>query len=403
MDLTFSAEERAFQADVREFLRAHLSDDLRRAATLTPTVFVEKDIALRWQSILHAKGWLAYFWPQEYGGAGWSPVKRYIFEAECARAGAPGLIPLGLKYVGPVIFTFGSHQQKSYFLPRILSGEDYWCQGYSEPGAGSDLAAIQTRAVRDGDHYIVNGTKIWTTHAHFANWMFTLVRTQTGGKPQDGISFLLIPMTAPGVRVTPIITLGLDHEVNQVFLDDVRVSVDNLVGQEGEGWRYAKFLLEFERGGGTVSGKLKSELAQARRAARQQQNADGQPLLDDPVIAEALDGLEIDIMALEMTELRVLSALEAGQNPGAQASMLKVLATEIEQRISEWALAVLGLNALPYDAARPLYGPRNEAPLIPDHAVGVTARYLNKRAASIYGGSNEIQRDIIAKMVLGLR
>lgn len=403
MDLNFTAEERAFQAEVRAFLEQNLTDDLRDAAARTTTVFVERDIALKWQGILNEKGWLAYFWPKEYGGTGWGPVYRYIFEAECARAGAPGLIPLGLKYVGPVIFTFGTEEQKKHFLPRILSGEDYWCQGYSEPGAGSDLAAVQCRAVRDGDHYVVNGTKIWTTHAHYANWMFTLVRTTPGTRPQEGISFLLIPFDLPGIKIDPIITIGRDHEVNQVFLDDVRVPAEYLVGEEGKGWQYAKFLLEFERGGGMASGRLRHELRHARTVAAREVSDTGGSMADDPLFAAELADIEMEIMALEMTELRVMSAVNAGQNPGAQASMLKTLATEIEQKISAAAIRALGPRALPFAEARPLYGPRPEGHLIEPDAEPLMAQYLNKRAASIYGGTNEIQRDIIAKMVLGLR
>lgn len=402
MDLDFSEEDRAFQAEVRTFLDENLTDELRAATAKTTTVFVDKDPALAWQRILHEKGWVGYFWPEKYGGTGWSPTRRFIFEAECARAGAPGLIPLGLKYVGPVIFTFGTDAQKDYFLPRILSGEDYWCQGYSEPGAGSDLAAVQCKAVRDGDEYVVNGTKIWTTHAHFANWIFCLVRTGQTEKPQTGISFLLIPMDAPGVKVEPIITLARDHELNQVFFDDVRVPATNLVGEEGKGWQYAKFLLEFERGGGSASVRLGEELAHAWRLAALFPADGGGTMADDPRVADALTQIEVEIMALEMTELRIASALGAGANPGAKASMLKTVATEIEQRLSEVAIDILGPEGLPFAPERPLYGPTNREPVQDPEAEAVMAQYLNKRAATIYGGTNEIQRDIIARMVLGL-
>ena len=260
MDLTFNAEERAFEKEVRDFIAANLTPEMKRATALTPSVFSDPDIGMAWQRALHRKGWGAPGWPVDHGGPDWTPAQRWIFEAECARAGVPNVNVMGVKMVGPVIIGFGSPEQKNFYLPRILSGEDYWCQGYSEPGSGSDLSSLKTRAVRDGDDYIINGTKIWTTHAHHANRMFALVRTNETERQQDGISFILIDMKSPGITTRPILTIGGDHEVNQVFFDDVRVPVANRVGEEGKGWTYGKYLLEFERGAGIASAKLRDAL-----------------------------------------------------------------------------------------------------------------------------------------------
>lgn len=399
MDLSFSPEDLAFQREVRAFLDEKLPEDIRTATELTTTVFVEKDIALRWQSILNEKGWLAYFWPEEYGGPGWSSTQRYIFQQECARAGAPGIIPMGIRYVGPVIFTFGSQKQKDFFLPKILTGEHYWCQGYSEPGAGSDLASLKCKAERDGDEYVVNGTKIWTTHAHHADWIFCLVRTDNTGRKQQGISFLLIDMNTPGITIEPIITMGLDHEVNQVFFDDVRVPVENLVGEENQGWEYAKFLLQFERSGG-ASGGLKAGLAHLKMIAGAEIK-DTEPLIKDSAFATEIAKVEIGIMGLEMTELKIMSTLSAGQPPGPESSVLNSIAVNLSQRMSELCIEALSHYSLPFKHVRPMYGTNEWFPG-PDYAPPVMGTYLNKRAASIFGGSNEVQRDIIAKMVLRL-
>ena len=260
MDLTFSAEERAFEQEVRDFIAPNLTPEMKRATALTPSVFSDPDIGMAWQRALHRQGWGAPGWPVDHGGPDWTPAQRWIFEAECARGGVPNVNVMGVKMVGPVIIGFGSPEQKNFYLPRILSGEDYWCQGYSEPGSGSDLASLKTRAVRDGDDYVINGTKIWTTHAHHANRMFALVRTNDTERKQDGISFILIDMKSPGITTRPILTIGGDHEVNQVFFDDVRVPVANRVGEEGKGWTYGKYLLEFERGSGIASAKLRDAL-----------------------------------------------------------------------------------------------------------------------------------------------
>ena len=353
---------------------------------------------MAWQRSLHKKGWGAPGWPVEHGGPGWTPAQRWIFEAESARAGAPNVNVMGVKMVGPVIIGFGSPEQKNFYLPRILAGEDYWCQGYSEPGSGSDLASLKTRAVRDGDDYIINGTKIWTTHAHHANRMFALVRTNETERQQDGISFILIDMKTPGITTRPILTIGGDHEVNQVFFDDVRVPVSNRVGEEGKGWTYGKYLLEFERGSGIASAKLRDALKTVCDLA--ESGATGRAI-DDADIALRMSEIEVDIDALEMTELRVLSALQTGQNPGAVSSLLKLRVSEIRQAVTRLGVDVIGHDGLYVEPGRPLYK-LNEAPGIPEEMLPVVPEYLNSRAYTIFGGSSEIQRDIVAKMVLGL-
>ncbi|MEO0410584.1 MAG: acyl-CoA dehydrogenase family protein [Pseudomonadota bacterium] len=403
MDIDFSAEEIAFRNEVRVWLRANLPDHLKTAMANTPSVFVEHDIMLEWQRILNSKGWLAYFWPEEYGGTGWTPTQRYIFEKELALAGAPGLVVLGLKLVAPVIYTYGTQAQKEKFLPNILNGDDYWCQGYSEPGSGSDLASLKTKAVRDGDTYIVNGTKIWTTHAHFANWMFCLVKTDTECKPQKGISFVLIDMDQPGIDVKPIITMGGDHEVNQVFLDDVRVPVENRVGEEGQGWEIAKFLLENERGGSCHSPALIADLEKLRgQAALQPAGCEDAMLSEDGHFREQIARIELDAQALEISELRILAELAQGRRPGPQTSMIKTLASEIRQRIDYLRVEAFGYDGMQLEYSRPLYGNARPIPVGPEDAQIAMPAYLNGRAWSIFGGTSEVQRTIIAKTVLGL-
>ncbi len=402
MDLRFTEADHAFRQEVQAFLAENLTDDLKRATRETPTVFVEADISVKWQKALAERGWGAPSWPQEFGGPGWSVSQRYIFNQECARADAPNPSPSGLQLVGPVIMKFGSDWQKEYFLPRIISGEDYWCQGYSEPGSGSDLAALKCKATPDGEDYIVSGTKIWTTHAHYANWIFCLVRTSDTGKRQEGITFLLIPMDLAGISVRPITTIGGDHEVNYVFFDDVRVPQKYRVGEEGEGWTYAKYLLEWERGGGLFASRLRVKLDRLKAMARAEFGAaEGGALINDPHFAHKLAAVEVDLTALEFSELRILSALEAGENPGPISSILKIRQSQLTQDIAELAVEALGMNALPWHAERPLYH-RNEPPIGPDHAPPVVPAHLNARAYTIFGGSTEIQKDIIAKLVLGL-
>jgi acyl-CoA dehydrogenase len=393
MDLDLTPDELEFRDEVRAFLAQSLPPELAAAGRRNSSVFCEPAYSLPWQRILHAKGWVAPSWPKEHGGTGWSEMQRAIFAAECAAAGAPPLAPMGLRMVGPCIIGCGTDEQKARYLPRILSGEDYWCQGYSEPGAGSDLASLQLRADTDGDDYVLSGSKIWTTHAHFANRMFCLVRTRFEGKPQAGITFLLLDMTSPGITVKPIITLAGEHEVNQVFFDGVRVPRSGRVGAENEGWTVAKYLLEFERGGGMGPGL---QIAIGRTRANAQ--ADG---LDDPAYRRRLAEAEIHLQAVDMTERRVLSAFASGQKPGPASSMLKMVGTETMQQVDELSLEAAGLYAAVDQPAARAPG-ANVEPVGPDRSLIAMARYLNDRAASIYGGSNEIQRDIIARVVLGL-
>jgi acyl-CoA dehydrogenase len=393
MDLTLSAEELAFQQRVRDFIAEKLTADLKRAQALTASVFAEPEITGAWHRALYERGWVAPAWPVEYGGAEWTPVQRWIFETECARAGTPAVSPMGVRMVGPVIMRFGSSEQKQFYLPRILSGEDYWCQGYSEPGSGSDLASLKTRAVRDGDAYVVNGTKIWTTHAHYANRMFALVRTAETPRPQDGISFVLIDMTSSGITTRPIRTIGGDHEVNQVFFDDVRVPVRDLVGEENKGWSYGKYLLEFERGGDMVAARLRQSLREIAAIASDHP-------VEDTDLALRLAEVEVDIDALEITELRIMSALQRGQNPGTAASLLKLRASEIHQAVTRLGVEVIGYDALYWEPTRPLYG-LNQMPPIPEQELTIVPEFLNRRAYTIFGGTSEIQRDIIAKSVIG--
>ena len=401
MDLTFSPAEREFQAEVRAFLADKITPDLHRSHALTPSVFSDPDVGNRWQRILFQQGWAAPTWPKEYGGPGWTIAQRYIWEVESALAGAPSVTPMGLKMVGPVIMKFGTQAQKDFYLPRILKAEDYWCQGYSEPGSGSDLASLKTRAVRDGDHYVINGSKIWTTHAHHANMMFALVRTSEEPKKQDGISFILIDMKTPGISVRPILTIGGDHETNQVFFDDVRVPVENRVGAEGQGWSYGKYLLEFERGGSMSSGRLNAVLHHIEKLASTYTDG-GRPVSEDPAIRLRMSQVEIDIDALEMTELRMMSSLQTGQNPGpVSSSLAKLRNSEIKQALTALAVDVLGQDALVWEGRRPLYE-LNDAPLIPEEALTALPEYLNSRAYTIFGGTSEVQRDIIAKVVIGL-
>lgn len=396
LDLT--AEETAFEAEVRAFIAANLTPEMRRAQALTPSVFSDPQVVAPWQKALNAKGWVAPGWPKEYGGTGWTLMQRWIFETECARAGVPSISPMGVKMVGPVIIGFGTPEQKRHYLPRMLSGEDYWCQGYSEPGSGSDLASLKTRAVRDGDSYVVNGTKIWTTHAHYANRMFALVRTETGARPQDGISFLLIDMKTPGISIRPILTIGGDHEVNQVFFDNVRVPVADRVGEEGKGWSYGKYLLEFERGSGIASAKLRQGLDHVLALARSETTAQA---IGDPDIAREAARIDVDIDALEMTELRLLAAMQAGEQPGAISSLIKLRISEIRQAVTRLGVEVIGLDALAVEPMRPLYA-INEAPAVSEEVLPVVPEHLNGRAWTIFGGASEIQRDILAKLMLGL-
>ena len=366
----------AFQSEVRDFIAANLPDDLRDAAARATSVFIDPAVSLPWQRILNARGWAAPDWPADHGGPGWTDLQRYIFAAECARAGAPNLAPMGLKMVAPVIMHFGTPEQRAHYLPRILSGADYWCQGFSEPGAGSDLASLQLRAVADGDDYVLTGSKIWTTHAHFANRMFCLVRSSTAGKPQAGISFLLLDMASRGITVEPIRTLAGDHELNPVFFDDVRVPQANRLGAENAGWSVAKHLLTFERGG-RYAPALIGRLNRLRRR-------DGV----DPALRAALDREAVTLRALQALEMKAMQGI--GGDAALYASVLKILGTETAQRIDRLACEVAG------------YAAWAEADGQADAEAAIAVpRYLNDRAASIYAGSNEIQRDLIARTLLG--
>ena len=398
MDMNFSPEETAFREEVRAFLKEALPEAL--AAKVLTGKRIKKEDYLTWHRALSARGWLAWHWPVEHGGAGWTPVQKHIFEEECIGAGAPRVIPFGLNMLGPVLIEFGTEAQKRHYLPRILADEDWWCQGYSEPGAGSDLASLQTRAVRDGDEYVVNGQKTWTTLGHYADWMFCLVKTDTAVKPQAGISFLLIDMKSPGVTVRPIVTLDGEHESNEVFLEDVEVPLENLVGEENKGWTCAKFLLGYERTGIAGVAFAKQSLGHLKQVARSQ-SKDGRPLAEDPLFAARLAQVEIDLMAMETFNLRTVSAAAAGGAPGVESSMLKIKGTVIRQEITDLLRRAIGPYALPFVPEAFDEG-TNAPPIGPDYAMPLARQYFNMRKLSIYGGSNEIQRNIIAKRMLRL-
>ena len=398
MDLNFTQEDKKFQKEVRDFIAENYP--FSRYEKKKARSDLEKEDFLAWHRILHKKGWVAPGWPVEYGGTGWTATQKYIWNEENGAAGTVGTLPFGLQMVAPVIYTFGSDEQKKKFLPRILSGEDWWCQGYSEPGSGSDLASLKTKAVREGDHYIVNGSKTWTTLAQHADWIFCLVRTDSDAKAQEGISFLLIDMKTPGIEVRPIITIDGSHEVNEVFLTDVKVPVENRVGEENKGWTYAKFLLGHERSGIAAVSRSKKQVERLKEIAFAEKE-DNAPLIQDDSFGQKVADLEIDLTALEITELRTLASESAGKGPGPESSILKIKGTEIQQRITELTMEAVGHYAQPYLRDIDLEG-LNEFPVGPEHADGVSGSYLNMRKTSIYGGSNEIQHNIIAKMVLGL-
>ena len=398
MDLAFSPDEQAFRSEVRAFLDAELPDDLRHKVRQRREL--EREDYLRWQRILHARGWIAGSWPKEYGGCDWTPAQRHIFDEECHAADAPPLLPFGLQMVGPVIYTFGRPDQKEFFLPRLLSGEHWWCQGYSEPGSGSDLASLQTAAVRDGDDYIINGQKIWTSLAHHADWIFCLVRTRKEGKHQEGISFLLIDMKTPGITVRPLILMDQGHHVNEVFFENVRVPVANRIGEENRGWTYAKFLLGNERAG-IAEVAWNKKLLQRLKEMAADTPASGDRLLDDAVFSRKVAETEVKLTALEYCNLRILAAMQEGSPPGGEASMLKLLGSEVTQAITELTVEALGYYAAPYELADRTPG-SNWSPVGPDAVEGVMGQHLFMRAITIAGGSSEVQKNIIAKMVLGL-
>jgi alkylation response protein AidB-like acyl-CoA dehydrogenase len=401
LDLRFSNEELDFREEVREFLARDFTPELRAAAARQAGIFADYELTLRWWSILCERGWIAPSWPKEYGGTGWSPVERYLFDRECAIAGTPVLPAMGLVMCGPVLMRFGTAEQKAYFLPRIRSGECFFCQGYSEPQAGSDLAALATRAVLEDGHYVINGTKIWTTYAHHANWMFALVRTSIEGKPQAGITFLLLPMSLTGIQVRPIISISADHDVNQVFFTDVRVPVANRVGEENGGWQIAKYLLEFERGGHSHAARVQRVIENAR-ALIAECRAHGAASQEARDLELELAELEIANMSIEMLERRMLCQVLSGKSSGdAGASTLKLLGAETLQAATDLAMRALGEYACVDQRLA-----RGSHPLVatigPKNGSVATARYLNMRAASIFGGSTEIQRNILARAALGL-
>ena len=395
MDLNYSADELAFRDEVRGWLEANLPGELRDKVVRYERL--SRDELLRWHRILAARGWIAPSWPREWGGTDWSVVERYIFEEECGYAGAPPLVPFGLAMCAPVLVKFGTPEQQQRFLPRIYHGEDVWCQGYSEPGSGSDLASLSTWAVRRGGHYVVNGQKTWTTLAHMADWIFCLVRTDRAAeKKQEGISFLLIDLKSPGITVRPLVLMDGGHEVNEIFFEDVEVPVEHRVHEEGRGWMVAKFLLGHERMNTARIGTSKRELESLKAFAARQRKG-GRPLLDDPRFRDKLSRLEVELMALTITNLRFLDRLRGGRAPGADVSMLKIKGTEIQQRLTE----------LMMQAAGPLAQPMTPIADYDDDgfdrfAASLAPRYCNFRKTSIYAGSNEIQRNIIAKHALGL-
>ncbi|AMO60696.1 acyl-CoA dehydrogenase [Mycolicibacterium phlei] len=410
MDLKWSDADAAFRDEVRSFLDEKLTPELRRAGRLMTSVYADHEASMEWQRILHERGWAAPAWPVEYGGCDWTLTQHYIFSRESTLAGAPSLSPMGIRMVAHAIIKFGTEEQKSYFLPRILTGEVFFCQGYSEPEAGSDLAALSMAAVDDGDHLVCTGSKIWTTHAREANWMFALVRTSRLAKKQQGITFLLIDMTSPGIEIRPLVMTSGEEVQNQVFFDGVRVPKSNVLGRIDDGWTVAKYLLEFERGGGASSPALQVLAQEIAEEAAQQPGPAGGRLIDDPAFARRLADARIRTEVLEILEYRVLASVAEGKNPGPASSMLKVLSTELSQTLTELAMEAAGPRARVYQphATCPGGPIADFEPPADGYVSGeewqavAPLRYFNDRAGSIYAGSNEIQRNILAKAALGL-
>jgi alkylation response protein AidB-like acyl-CoA dehydrogenase len=394
MDIKFSAEDLAFRDEVRDFFATEFDAEAAKQLSGVQTESYKPGI-VKWQKKLHAKGWIAPGWPKEYGGTGWSATQKFIYETERGAAGIPDVVPFGLKMVAPVIFTFGTEEQKARFLPSILSSDDWWCQGYSEPGAGSDLAALSTTAEYAGDNYLVNGAKIWTTFAQYADWIFCLVRTTKDMRKQQGISFLLIDMKTPGITVKPIVTIDGKHSLNEVHFENVLVPTDNLIGEQDKGWTYAKALLAHERTGMAEVADSKRMLRTLKQRATEEVNG-GEAMINDPVFQLRLSDIEMELMALEYTELRVFASMAGGGMPGPESSLLKIKGTEISQAIHELQLQLAGS----YGGA--LQGDMTGEELGHDYAGEARGKYMYGRAATIYGGSNEVQRNVIAKAVLGL-
>jgi len=398
MNLDYSAEDQAFRQTVERFIEAALPPELRHK--VRNHLRLGKEDFLQWHRIVHRQGWAGASWPKEYGGTGWTAIEQHIWQEACALAGAPIIQPFGISMIGPVLMAYGSAQQKKRFLPRILSGDDWWCQGYSEPGAGSDLASLSTRAERQGDHYIVNGQKAWTTFAQYANWMFCLVRTDPSVPKQKGISFLLIDMATPGITVRPVTMLDGEQDVNEVFLDDVAVPAENLVGVENQGWTYAKYLLGHERTSIAGVGRSKRELAFLKRLASGRSQS-GRPLLHDPLFGARIAELEIDLMALELLVLQALSRDDPGLAGGPDASVMKIMGTGIQQRLTELMIDAVGPYAAPLDEAY-LDGTSAASVFGDDTAAPLARQYLSYRKPAVYGGSTEIQKNIVSRMILGI-
>lgn len=398
MQVTLSQEDQQFCTEVREFVAANLPSDI--ADKVEKDQILAKDDYVRWQQILGRKGWLAYTWSAENGGPGWSIVKQYLFDAICSEMNCPPIIPFGTRMVGPVIQAFGTPAQKSRFIGPILQSTEWWCQGYSEPMAGSDLASLKTRAEDCGDHYLVNGQKIWTSWAHYADWMFCLVRTSNHDRPQKGITFLLLDMKSPGVEISPITSMDGTHSLNAVFFDNVKVPKENRIGAEGDGWNYAKYLLSHERLDNASVGFAKRLLKKLKTIA-ESETVNGVPLKQDPAFRQKLVDVEVRLMALDLRVLRMLAEMAAGGSPGPAVSSLKIRGTELCQRILELMMEAAGYYAMPYQKSL-ILGANEEAPVGPAYAATAAARYFNRRAMSIFGGTTEIQKNIIAKSVFGL-
>lgn len=402
MDMNYSPADLAFRDEVKTFLGENLTDRIRSGLAQTPGVFVEPDIGLEWHKILHKKGWIAHHWPAEDGGTNWTPIQRYIYEKEMALAGAPKPSPISLSLIGPVLCKYGTPEQKERFLPAIRSGEDFWCQGYSEPGSGSDLASLSLKAENMGDKYQLNGSKIWTTHAHHANWIFCLVRTEPSVRKQLGMSFLLVPMDQPGVEVAPILSMSGDHEVNQVFFENATTVIENRIGEEGQGWEIAKFLLQNERGGSCFAPKWLVGLNKLQNLAEKVPGETGMTMIQDPEFIRRLAQLKLQASALEFTELRIQADIANGRPAGPQTSLTKLISSNLGQEIQALHNDLFGYYGLQLPLDRPLYGDGAPANVGCSAAQISLASLLNGRASTIYGGSDEVQKNIIAKRILGL-
>ncbi|HJP52927.1 MAG: acyl-CoA dehydrogenase family protein [Pseudomonadales bacterium] len=401
MDFKEDNDTIEFRKEVQKFLDDKLTPDLRKASRLTAGTYTDISACLSWHRILAEKGWIAPGWPEEYGGTGWNDLQRHIFGVECYKADAPLLFNMGIRHIGPVLMAHGTKQQRDYYLPRILSGADIWCQGYSEPTAGSDLAALNLQAVRKGDEYILNGTKLWTTGAHFAHQIFCLVRTSNEGKKQAGITFLVMSMETPGLSVEPILSLNGQHECNQVFFDNVRVPVTNRVGEENDGWRVAKVLMQFARSNNINMAWVREGLQRVKEGARIESNGRGGCLLDDQDFLYKLSTTEIRLLGVESLELRLLSEMNKKANPGFMSSVLKSRASELIQEVSELMIEVVAWYGFPFQIEA--LDPFSDSAFVgPEYALPVACLYLNQRSTTIASGSSEIQRDVLAKRVLGL-